>query len=42
MTEEEAGNDGVGTSLAGTRSMHEREQQDMTGRQVNEEDHRRP
>lgn len=42
MTEEEVGNNGVCTSLAGTWSMHKREQQDMTEREVKEQDHRRP
>lgn len=42
MTEGEGGNDGGCASLAGTSSMHCREQQDMTETEMNEQEHRRP
>lgn len=42
MTEGAVGNDGVCTSLAGTSSMHCREQKDMTETEMNEPEHRRP
>lgn len=42
MTEEDVGNDGVCPSLARTQSMHERERQDVTERQVSVQEHGRP